>query len=119
MIVTEPSHLVALLGAYRFHAQDESHLQDAIEKVLRDNGVAFEREVQLSAADHPDFMVGGIVLEVKVDGGPSAVARQLCRYAEHDRVQSIVLVTRRRQHARAMPPALKGKPILVLAVGWI
>jgi hypothetical protein len=105
--------LQALTGK-RFVESDEVSLQSGIASALEASGVAYEREVKLSPRDRVDFMVGGVALEVKIDGGVSEVTRQLHRYAQIDRVKEIVLVTSRLRHA-AVPRSLNGKPVVVFA----
>jgi hypothetical protein len=99
--------------------QAESELGDAVAKRLSDMGVAFEREVWLNDTDRIDFMVGRVGVELKLKGPVSAVARQLARYAQSERVDSLVLVTTRFKH-KAVPKQLCRKPIAVVCVGnWL
>lgn len=68
-------------------------------------------------SDRPDFfMPPGVVVEVKVDGGPSEVMRQLFRYGKLPEVEELVLVTGCSIHL-AMPPRLANKPVHVAYVG--
>lgn len=90
----------------------EATLQAALADRFAAAGLAFEREVPLSPGDRPDFLVGGIAVEVKVDGGATALIRQIHRYAQHDRVDAILVVTTRAAH-RGLPPELNGKPVRV------
>lgn len=87
--------LVDLLESYRFSFRSERDLQDGVEGVLGAGGLEFEREVRLNARDRIDFMVGSIGLEVKIAGSATNLLRQLARYAEHERVDSLVVVTSR------------------------
>ena len=81
-------------------------------------------EYRLGARDRLDAFVevspaGGIAVEVKTAGGLPAVARQLLRYAEHDEVTGILLVTTRSAH-EAIPSVLLGKPCRVLSLSrWL
>jgi alkanesulfonate monooxygenase SsuD/methylene tetrahydromethanopterin reductase-like flavin-dependent oxidoreductase (luciferase family) len=52
--------------------------------------------------------VGTAGIEVKIAGQPGRVVEQLRRYAEHDRIDELVLVTSRVRHQA--PGALNGKP---------
>lgn len=107
-----------LLLTHRFRYTTEVELQDGIERLLSGNAFEFEREVQLSALDRPDFLIaGGIVIEVKVARRASRpdVTRQLSRYAQSARVKELVLVTDRRQLAN-QPRSLSGKPLVVVSL---
>ncbi|HTK34567.1 MAG TPA: hypothetical protein VL358_04665 [Caulobacteraceae bacterium] len=85
-------------------------------------GVLIEREVRLSPADRPDFVIDGrIVVEVKLKrpgNRPETVLRQLGRYAEHDGVEAIILAS---NLAMTVPAALNGKPVLFVSLGraWL
>lgn len=105
-----------LLESKRFSYQDEHELQLGIETTLGGALIPYEREFRLDANDRPDFLVWGcLAIEVKVTGGPAAILRQLERYARHDIVEGILLVTRRMQHL-TLPVLLLDKPLSVLAL---
>lgn len=105
-----------LLGRFHFRQHSERALQDGIEVVLAGAGIPFRREHALSPRDRPDFFVDGAVcVEVKIGGSASEVFRQLERYAEHEEVEVILLVTTRRQHV--VPAEIDGKPVMTLCVG--
>lgn len=91
----------------------ELPLQDAIETLLRENFLGVMREAKLSPGSIVDFLVNSVGLEVKTDGAPTHVLRQIQRYAESDLVQAMVLVTTRAKH-REMPNELRGKPVRVV-----
>lgn len=61
----------------------------------------------------------GIAIEVKVKGQVAEVLRQLRRYANHERIQGLVLVTTRRLHAASMPAEMNGKPLAVAMIGGL
>jgi hypothetical protein len=109
--------LHTLLSGYRLRSPNEATLQFAIAQCLDQNGVKYDREWRLTAEDRVDFMVDAVALEVKVDGSPAEVTRQIHRYAQHQAVQEILLVTTRAQHLSVMPSAFNGKPIFTLWVG--
>lgn len=114
--VTDWGKLVAALGSrYRLACGTERELQDAIEDVLKQEGIAYEREVELGPTDRPDFMVGGGAVEVKTQGSMTDVARQLLRYAKHQAVDRLMLVTTRSGHVH-IHRALLGKPLVILYV---
>lgn len=105
--------VAALISRCRFRYTDEIRLHEGIAAALAAAGVAFEREVALSPLDRIDFLVGDVGVEVKVAGAASRVDRQLARYAKHDRVAALILVTDREQ-AAAVRNCLNGKPVLVV-----
>lgn len=107
--------LARLLEGYRLDASSESVLQDGIAAALTDAGVVFEREARLDALSRPDFMVGGLAIEVKVGGSWAALVRQLHRYAGHERVKGLLVVSSRMRLMR-VPRELAGKPVAVAAV---
>ncbi|KKK98092.1 hypothetical protein LCGC14_2646250 [marine sediment metagenome] len=84
----------------RFHGTREVLLQDALGQLLRATFSEVDREVPLTKSAVVDFLVGDVAIEVKIDESPMAVTRQLRRYAESPRVQSLVLVTTRAKHRR-------------------
>lgn len=92
---------------------NEIALQDTIVQRFERDGVPYEREVRLSPADKIDFLCDVVGVEVKVDGALSAVTRQLHRYAQHDRVRHLVLITTRRLHI-ALPTFVNNKIITVV-----
>src|SRR3990167_3632969 len=86
--------VAALLRQYRYRAMNEEELQRGIGQVLSEAGLWFERERRLGPRDRPDFfLAGGLVIEVKISGRRTTVAEQLLRYAGHEEVRSILLVT--------------------------
>lgn len=113
--VTPFGRLIVAMGRYKLKRGTERELQDAIEEMLRAEEIPYEREVELAAADRPDFMVERCAVEVKMKGSPAEVLRQLLRYAKHDRVDRLVLITTRSSHVD-IQPTLLGKPLLVLYV---
>lgn len=111
-----PRELADLLQRHRYRATCEADLQKAIERVLTAAALPFEREVMLTPRDRADFLVCGVVVELKVDGSAPSVTRQLQRYAKHDRVLGVLLVTTRSRHC-CMPSSLMGKPVATVFVG--
>jgi len=111
---TNPSvsliELINILNTYRFRYASEKDLQDGIEEALQTNGIDYLREASISAANRPDFLVGGIVIEVKIKGSLPALLRQISRYVEHDDVESILVIGTPRW-IPSVPKALSGKEI--------
>ncbi len=87
----------------------EAELQDAIATALLDKAA---REVRLGPRSIIDFLVGGVGIEVKMAGSTPAVTRQILRYLESPRIEALLLVTTRRQHAVLAGTRL-GKPVAV------
>lgn len=109
----------AVLGATHFRYANELQLHESIAARLNVAGIPVadtDREVKLNATDRPDFLLGGLCVEVKVDGDTRAVWRQLTRYAAHDRVTELLLVTTRARHLRGAPTVLNGKPVTVMLI---
>lgn len=79
---------------------------------------AVKREARLGPGDIPDFMVEGIAVEVKIKGSESSILRQLARYADHDVVEAIVLVSGR---AIRLPAFMNDKPAYYVSLGrsWL
>lgn len=77
-------------------------------------------EVRLSEKDRIDILVGGVVgVEIKVKSDRRSVFNQLERYAAHEQIEALVLVT-----GAAWPPSMKeigGKPFFLasLSKGWL
>lgn len=101
------------LFSRKFHYKDEKELQHGIGLVLTELGVDWKAEVVLTPKDRIDFMVGEIGIEVKVDFPEAAVTRQLWRYAQHDKIKALILVTTRSKH-RDLPAEINGKPLFVV-----
>ncbi len=92
----------------------ETKTQDGIEAALREAGIRFEREVRLGPGERIDFLVhGGIGVEVKLRAGRSLVLRQLHRYAAHDRINALILVTSTPRLTN-LPATFNGKPVVGL-----
>lgn len=107
----------ALCQNLRTQTSTEKVLQDALEPLLQKTFSSVIREARLDETDVVDFLIEGTVaLEVKVDGSPMAVTRQMMRYLDHDGVKRLVLVTTRRKHVVDVPGTLRGKPV---DVAWL
>lgn len=123
---TLPSYLeplLALLQEYPLPLDSEKATQRSLEDALTAEGIPFIREHSLSKRDIVDFMVGEgegrIALEVKKKGSRiKSTYRQLERYAEHDDVSVIVLLT---GTAMGLPAEINGKPAFVQSLGqaWL
>lgn len=114
--------LEALLHTLPIRMGHEKRAQQDLADHLISLNVPFEREVSLSSADIPDFVVpteqGNIVIELKIRAQRMKIYKQLERYAQHDSVQGIVLLT---ATAMSLPPEINGKPATVVSMGggWL
>lgn len=98
---------------YIFH--DEDGLQLGIAAALALAHLDFCREVVLGKSDRLDFLVGNVAIEAKIDGTSNALIRQLHRYAQHEGIGAIVVVTNRARLTQ-MPSELNGKPVRVVSL---
>lgn len=111
--------VVALIEQRRINISTEQSAHDSVQAALEADGLDVHREVRMGLRDRVDLMVKDVAIEVKVKASSRrSVLRQLERYAEHDAVAAIVLVT-----GMAWPAMekVKGKRLFVasLAWGWI
>lgn len=96
----------------------EVELQDAVEQALRDAGISFLREHRRDGMNRFDFVVSGVVIEVKVSGSARNTYRQVKRYCLLPEVLGVVVVTGK---TIGMPEVVEGKPVAVHSVGkaWL
>jgi hypothetical protein len=112
MIVNE---LVQQLRRRRYRVGQEAWLQMDIEAALTAIGVPFEREARLTTRDRIDFLVaGGIGIEAKTRCSPRQIYRQLERYAAHDAITSLILIS---GTATGLPEAINGRPLFYISTG--
>ncbi|MGZ3416739.1 MAG: hypothetical protein ACXWUG_14755 [Polyangiales bacterium] len=98
-----------VLRSHRYRFTTERELQAGIALVLQNQGVAFTREAVLDEGTI-DFLVGSIGVEVKIKGSLPDVTRQVHRYLQSPRVESLLLVTTRAGLAR-LPAIISGKTV--------
>lgn len=91
----------------------EAQLQQACAELFAAERFDAAAQQQLGPGERPDFMIGGLAVELKVKGTADALTRQLRRYAAHDEVRGIVVVTSRARH-RGIPREISGKPVRVV-----
>lgn len=110
-------NVLKTLRSQRFMYQNEKDLQAGIEKAFKADGIPFEREKEIGQeGDVIDFLVsGGIGVEAKTKGSPSAVARQLLAYAECPEIRTLVLITGKARLGR-LPPTLASKMLHVVSL---
>lgn len=104
--------LLGIIAGYQYAFSGERALADALEDVLVGAGLGPERELRLDERSRLDLFVDGIAIEVKVDSDAAEVYRQLRRYAAHERVEGIILVTSRVRHSW-IPDEIDGVPVRV------
>lgn len=110
------------LKMQRFSTIQEKKTQSEVEAFLLAEGYSFEREKRLSNKDIPDFLIrsphGNIVLEVKIRFPKKLIYRQLERYAAHDEVNCVILLT---GTCMGLPAKIAEKPtaLVSLGEGWL
>lgn len=121
-LIKEMVQFAIILEQQRFSMSQEKQTQAEIEEFLKSKGFYYEREKRLSAQDVPDFILntgdGNILLEVKTRCSRRAVYRQLERYAQHNNVNGLVLLT---ATSMKLPNQINGKPAIVVSIGagWL
>ena len=113
--------IATALSRYSFVAHDERTLYPSLEQCLTEAGLTYVRERVLTPKSRVDFYFPDtcIAMEVKVQGTPATVLRQLARYAEVAEVAALLLVTTVGKLSR-VPDTIAGKPVrsLRLAGGF-
>lgn len=110
--------LIRLVESNRCPLNDEKATQERLAEVFKAAGLNAQREYRLSASDIPDFMIDGIIVEVKIKGQRVAMVRQLMRYAEYADVRGIILATSK---SIALAETIDGVPARVasLSRAWL
>lgn len=106
--MTTLDQVLAVIRGHRFLYTNEDELQEGIAAALDQHGLKPLREVRLSDRDRIDIFVDPVGIEVKVAGNQTHPWDQLKRYAEHDAIKSLVLVTNR---VYKLPDDVGGKPL--------
>lgn len=115
-MTTTADHLARAIETRRFRVTDEAQLQADLAEAFGADGLEVTREHRLNDADRPDFFADGVAIEVKVQGSPAAIMRQLFRYAQHPTVERVLLVTPVVKLAVMVPADMAGKPVAVVLV---
>ncbi len=112
MLVEELARVALALRSYAFSVPDERTLHEGVKTVLTAADIAYEHEHTVSPTSRLDFWLpaSGLAIEVKVQGDPGNVLRQLTRYCHHDVVAGLLLVTTTAKLSR-VPTTLCGKPV--------
>lgn len=106
----------------RFDVSQEKVAQAGMEVALETGGFDFKREHALGPKDKPDFLIirdgFNIVVEMKTRAQRVKIFKQIERYAKHDSVDGVVLLSRT---AMGLPDIINGKPALFasLGQGWL
>ena len=111
--------LVGLIRSARIDLSSEKRAQADVEQVLTQAGIDFDREVPLTESDIIDFMVEDVGIELKLKGTrKKEVYRQLCRYARHPRVGSLILAS---NLSMGLPAQVEGKDTFFVRLGeaWL
>lgn len=105
--------VLQVLRTKRFRFTDEASLQAGLATALNGARIEAHREHDLGPGSRVDFWLPPAVgVEVKIAGSAAAVQSQLERYARHDAVAALLLVTSRWQGSR-QPDLVAGKPLRV------
>lgn len=116
------NQILLLISQCRLNAVVEKQAQCELEHWLANSGFKFEREYRLSERDIVDFVVhtdtGLVAIELKIKAQRMSIYRQLCRYAKHDEVAAVVLLT---GTAMNLPALIENKPAAVISLGeaWL
>lgn len=117
------NRLVQFCERQRLEMKNEKLAQQQMDERLLAAGYSFQREHRLSPSDIPDFLVTtqdgwSIVLEMKTRARRMQIFRQLERYALHENVHGIVLLS---ATAMILPAEINGKPAARASMGsaWI
>lgn len=104
------------LAGYAYRYSNETRLHEAMANVLELHGFAYEREVALDARNRVDFIVDGIVIEVKVGGSMSDALHQVGRYINLPQVKGVILASTTRWADTEMEakPAWLDKPFRMI-----
>jgi hypothetical protein len=118
-MVRELVQVVNLIRSAAIDLSNEKRAQADVEQVFTQAGIDFQREVHLTPADIVDFMVGGIAVEVKLQGArKKEVYRQLRRYAQHPSVTAVILAS---NLSMGLPAQIEGKDAYFVKLGeaWL
>jgi len=111
--------LIALIRSCRLDLSNEKQAQADVEQILIKAEIPYEREVRLTDTEIIDFLIEGVGVELKLHGArKKEVYRQLCRYARHPRVDSLLLAS---NLSMALPPSIEGKNAYFVKLGeaWL
>lgn len=115
--------LISIIESVQLCYTTEEIMQQQLHELFQARSIDAVKEFRLNARDRVDFLAktmnGNVAVECKTKGSPQTVMAQLARYAESDQVQSVLLVTSRRNHLASeafREREILGKP---LAGVWV
>ncbi len=111
--------LIGLIRNARIDLSSEKRAQADVEQILTQAGIAFDRECPLTESDIIDFIVEDVGIELKLKGArKKEIYRQLCRYAGHPRVGSLILAS---NLSMGLPAQIEGKDTFFVRLGeaWL
>jgi hypothetical protein len=111
--------IAKLVREQKFRYRNEIELHRGLSMLFTLAGLSVEQEVMLTPADRIDFLILGVGIEVKVKGSTPRVADQLRRYAQHPRIQQLVLVTSRGKHRSLDGEIYHDVPVTVARLPWL
>jgi signal recognition particle subunit SEC65 len=109
----DSSTLVGVLKRCVPRPGPESVLAQDLKEALRKAGIPFTHEAILSHG-RVDLRVSSMAIELKVQGSPMGVLRQLARYGRDPTVTEVILVTTSRKISMSMPQTIEGKTLHVV-----
>lgn len=111
--------LIQVIHRSKVSLTDEKITQVQIADLLTEHEIPYVREYRLSDEDIVDFLVDdSLAVEIKIKGQKRAIYRQLQRYAAHERIKGLVLLT---GVSMGLPEEINGKPSYIgsLSRGWL
>ena len=105
--------IIEILSRCAFDQSSEKRMQDGVAEILKANDIDFIKEHQFSRKDRMDFFIPklGIGIECKIKGGEVALIGQVLRYAQHEEVKEIMVVTTKHHN---LPLTANFKPVHVI-----
>lgn len=111
--------VVQLIERLRLPLGSETRMQRTLGRAFAGAGIDHAAEYRLGPRDRVDFLVSpDLAVECKLRANRREIYRQLCRYADHDAVGALLLVT---NTAMGLPPEINGKPAYYVSLGkaWL
>lgn len=102
----------------RITLTNEKEAQAELAQRFAEDGLSLLREFRLSSRDICDFFANGIAVEVKLKARKKSIFRQLERYASHEEVKGLLLVS---ATSMGLPATIAGKPVYMasLSTAWL